>query len=163
MEIPIRFDIKNAGYGMKRYATVEEVDAAFWELCMAPSAEEQGLSPNDEYTIVGMDEHGNESELNQEQVLDGMREQGIWGFITEDKRIHFWADEKCSVEVLVRFFAHEVGHHTGTPEEDPLKEELRAEQFASVAISALQLAMATATGSAMVKEAAMQSKAAVVH
>ena len=89
---------------------------------------------------VDQDENGVE-EFNFDDHVEMIKMQGVWGYITHtDSTIHYWIDKTRNFKVkdLLHFFAHEIGHGTGTPLEDHFQEEMRAEEFASVAMLAYQ-------------------------
>lgn len=75
-----------------------------------------------------------------EQYLEGLIQQGVYGFIDEDNVIHFWIGKDLPIEELIHFFAHEIGHRTGTPIEDDFQEEMRAEGYGYSATLAYKFA-----------------------
>lgn len=121
------------------YSSPEEVHRLMWE----PSAIDAGMTYEQmmsECEVCGEDEHGNEVTIPPGAEFEGMRKQGCWAFIdTLNSCIHAWADESTDPEMVLHMLAHEIGHATGTPESDPLQEEMRAEQFGRVAKLAYQL------------------------
>ena len=121
------------------YDSPEEVHRSLW----SEAAAEYGV-PVDELlqgTEVGaLDENGQEVSVTQEQVLEGMRAMGCWGWVdTEQNVIHAWMAPDADPELVAHFLAHEIGHVTGHPDPDDFQEEMRAEQFGYVASQALRL------------------------
>ncbi len=126
----------NRVFDITWYKTPEEVDAAYWQ----PTYDDKEELYDSEFQCV--DDQGNEIELTYEQCIEGIKAQGCWGWVdTEKKVIHAWADESTDPAVVIHMLAHEVGHITGTPCEDHVEEELRAEQFGEVAAEAYRLFM----------------------
>ena len=117
----------------------ESVHRAMWE----ESAIDAGLTYEQmlaESAACGEDEHGNEIEFTHEQELDGMRQQGCWGFVdSRTNIIHAWAADSAPRGFILHMLAHEIGHVTGEPHPDELQEEMRAEQFGRVAKLAYEL------------------------
>lgn len=121
------------------YDSPEEVHRSLW----SEAAAEYGV-PVDELlqgTEVGaLDENGQEVSVTQEQVLEGMRAMGCWGWVdTEQNVIHAWMAPDADPELVAHFLAHEIGHVTAHPDPDDFQEEMRAEQFGYVASQALRL------------------------
>ena len=59
-------------------------------------------------------------------------ETGYYGWVDEDKIIHFWIDrtKNIPIEELLHFLGHEIGHQIGTPNiNSAYKEELRADEY----------------------------------
>ena len=81
---------------------------------------------------------GQEHECSAEDILAGLQVTGCWGFVDKQSTIHFWAKPDADPKTLVHFFAHEIGHRTGTPCEDEVEEERRAETFGEVAAQAFE-------------------------
>lgn len=121
------------------YASPEEVHGSLW----SEAAAEHGVTVEEllQGTEVGaLDENGQEVSVSQEQVLEGMRAMGCWGWVdTELKVIHAWMAPDADPGLVAHFLAHEIGHVTGHPDPDDLQEEMRAEQFGHVASQALRL------------------------
>ncbi|MEZ8121072.1 hypothetical protein ACED30_16315 [Vibrio splendidus] len=116
----------------KRYATAADVLAAHWEIPVKELADSE---------FGGLDGQGKAVEsLSAEDMLDGIELQKVWGFIDGDSCIHYWAALDAELSMVVHFFAHEIGHHTGTSLDDHFAEEMRAEEFGLVARSALEFA-----------------------
>lgn len=112
---------------LKRYETLEEVQAALMDT---------SVDQLSEYVIGTVDEAGEETEHSPDDVAADIKEYlHIWGY-SKDRVIHYWVDSSCSRENLIRFFAHELGHMTGTSLEDVTEEEARAERYAQVAVQA---------------------------
>lgn len=121
------------------YPDLEAVDRAMWE----PVAIEQGMTWEemvDQCDVICQDEQGNEVVLSRDEQLAAMRAQGCWGFLDSNTNtIHAWAAPDADRASVLHMLAHEVGHATGTPLQDGLQEELRAEQFGRVAALAYSL------------------------
>lgn len=121
------------------YDSPEEVHRVMWE----PLAIAEGMTYDEmmaESEVCGEDEHGNEVVIPPGAEFEGMRAQGCWAFVdTMTNTIHAWAAQDADRGMVLHMLAHEVGHVTGEPHEDPLQEELRAEQFGRVAALAYSL------------------------
>jgi hypothetical protein len=123
-------------FTLKKYNTIEEImQSAF-------SSEEEPVSLEElsDSEVVGLTGSNEEITITFEQQKQGLEEQGYWGWIDEENTIHYWMGKEIELEELIHFFAHEVGHRTGTPLEDGFDEEMRAEDFGSVATMAYKLA-----------------------
>ncbi len=124
---------KETGFTTKRYLTDAECLAAHWEI----SVEELNESE-----FGALDGQGGSVEgLSAVDMLEGIELQKVWGFVGNDKCIHYWAHPNADLSMVVHFFAHEMGHQTGEPLSDHLAEELRAEDFGHVARHALDFAV----------------------
>lgn len=89
------------------------------------------------------DSEGKEYTLTFDEVISNIKKQGFWAHIgTKDKIIRYWIDKdnNLNLKELIGFFAHEIGHVSGTPIEDELKEEMRAEEYSYVASLAYDFA-----------------------
>ena len=116
----------------KRYSTAVDVLAAHWEIPVKELADSE---------FGGLNGQGEAVEnLSAENMLEGIELQKVWGFIDGDRCIHFWAAPDVELSMAVHFFAHEIGHKTGTALDDHFAEEMRAEDFGHVARSALDFA-----------------------
>lgn len=120
----------DCGVKVKRYESLTAVHCALWECT------EDDLLRG---TLGGTDLGGVTTEHSYSEVLEAGRLAGVFGF-TDGETIHYWADEGVALEMLVRFFGHELGHMTGTACEDDMAEEMRAEEYSAVAVKALELA-----------------------
>ena len=94
----------------KRYKSPEAASAVFWGI-----SEEELMEGN----ITNFDEDGELSEFPAEQVMEGIRKVGVWGFVDPECCIHFWCTDDIDMKDLIGFFAHEIGHRTGRPIYDP--------------------------------------------
>lgn len=99
----------------------------------------EGLDFNDDMQIICHDKYGNPDIMTISEQMNYIIKQGIWGFI-HDTNIHIWYNSEVSLENLIYFFSHELGHITGECENDPIKEEIRVEQYSNVALNAYILA-----------------------
>lgn len=123
---------------MTWYDTPQEVHRAMW----TPVALEEGMSYEDicETLGGGTDADGNIVEITYEKEMAAIREMGVWGFAdTLDRHIHAWADPSTPRETVIYMLAHEIAHLAGTPSEDDVQEELRAESYGAVAAQAFSL------------------------
>lgn len=121
-------------FTIKKYEKIADIFASSIE---ADELEED-LS---NYYIEGVDVDNELHTIAYEQWEEGIKEQGIWGFVDGDNVIHYWVGKELTTEELIHFFAHEIGHNTGKQHKDFLKEELRAESYALVAKLAYQMAI----------------------
>lgn len=79
--------------------------------------------------------------MTHEALMAAIRSQGVWGFVdANSRRIHAWASPDAPRETVVHMLAHLIFHMTGTPHDDDLEEEMRAEQFGRVAALAVSFA-----------------------
>lgn len=90
------------------------------------------------------DHEGNEGTIGEAGIRKGVEANGIWGFV-EDNTIHMWADlDRITFENLLFFIGHEIGHtvpDSKLPDEDPLKDEQRADGYGFAAKEAYRLAL----------------------
>ena len=122
---------------LKRYNSHEEILASYHKCT---------VSELKESTLGGEDIEGNECEYSIDDAIAGMDITGCWGYVDEQNTIHFWAKSDVDDKTLVHFFAHEIGHCSGTPCEDYMEEERRAETFGEVAAQAFEFAQAVKQG-----------------
>ncbi len=131
---------------LKRYDSIEEVRAASWGLTV-----EEFMDCDEEQEAYDL--NGNKVEgFTFAQELQNLKSMGYWGFVHVEKdqnTIHVWYDEKAGVtlEELIHFFGHEIGHATGTNingDEDDVEayaeEEKRADSYGEVANLAFKFA-----------------------
>lgn len=74
-----------------------------------------------------------------EHFVAQIRSEGLWGFVETGRsppRVNFWNKGEATEEELTHFFAHEMGHCVGMPEQDGWPEENRAEDYGFVAVLA---------------------------
>ncbi len=123
-------------FTLKRYATVDEIVLASFQI------EDESLTLKDlmESTLGGFDQNESEMEFSYEQQKDGIVEQGHWGWIDRNKVIHYWIGKELTMEDLIHFFAHEIGHRTGESDKDYFQEEMRAEGYGKAATLAYKFA-----------------------
>ncbi|MDH0348121.1 hypothetical protein [Aeromonas dhakensis] len=121
------------------YDSPEDVHNSLW----GETAAEHGVTVGELLQgseVGGLDENGQEVSVSQEQLLEGMRAMGCWGWVdTELNVIHAWMAPDADPGLVAHFLAHEIGHVTGHPDPDDFQEEMRAEQFGHVASQALRL------------------------
>lgn len=116
---------------MKRYRTVEDL------ICPYLRIRRKEIAAG---TIRGWDSDGNTTEFSIREIVDVIRETGIWGYTDNFGCIHYW-HEKATFPSILEFFAHEIAHNTGKPCEDKTEEELRADEYAKVAVQAYDFAL----------------------
>ena len=126
----------NKDFSLKKYNSIDEVILASWQ------NEDNSIILEDlkEATIGGLDINENEHEFSYEDQKEGIEKQGIWGWIGDDKVIHYWIGKELSMEELIHFFAHDIGHQTGIKDEDEFQEEMRAEGYGHTATMAYSFA-----------------------
>ena len=117
---------------IKGYKTPEECFAAYFGL---ESAEE--LSEAESFG--GLSSEGEEVILSDKDIFDGIRQQGVWGWVDDSDVIHYWRSTNVDNSVVMHFIGHEIGHRTGEQLEDPIAEEERAEEFGFSAAKAFEL------------------------
>lgn len=123
-------------FTLKKYNSIDEILYASFAVDYPDmSMDEFKSSP-----FGGLDENQNPIVFSYEQQKDGIEEQGLWGWVSDDKVIHYWVGKEVSLEELIHFFAHEIGHRTGTPIEDDFQEEMRAEGYGETAKLAYKFA-----------------------
>lgn len=67
-------------------------------------------------------------------------DQPMWAFAdTENFLIHAFAGPDVALGEVMRMIGHEIGHLVGTPCDDPIAEERRADAFGDVAALAYEL------------------------
>lgn len=102
-----------------------------------PMADDAGMTVEQllaEGEMVGEDYQGNEIKMDEGQVLESIEAMGLWGFADSvTNTIHLWAAPATSPRLVAELVGHELGHLTGPQLADDLQEEMRADQFASVA------------------------------
>lgn len=117
---------------LKGYKTPEECFAAYFGL---ESMEELSESES----LGGLNSDGEEVILSDEDIFDGMRQLGVWGWVDDSDVIHYWRSEDVDNSIVMHFLGHEIGHRTGEQLEDPIAEEERAEEFGRAAAKAFEL------------------------
>lgn len=125
------------------YKTAEEVFEAYFGF-QGEAKDFEPLSDAEISTInaeiIALCESGEHHEISAHETIQAMKDQGVWGFAETDARvIHAWADPQADPADVLHMLAHEIGHLTGTPDEDDLREELRADSFGKVAAQAYRL------------------------
>lgn len=123
-------------FSVKEYSSINEVFLSSFEIDC------ESLSTKDlqELKAGCLDSDNNEIDISFEKFKESIEEQGIWGWVDENKVIHCWVGKNLPLEDLIHFFAHEIGHRTGKPNKDFLKEELRAEEFGNVSVLSYKFA-----------------------
>jgi len=123
-------------FTLKKYNSIDEIILACWK------NEDNSITLEDlkDSTIGGLDSNENEHEFSYEDQKEGIEKQGIWGWIGDDKVIHCWIGKELSMEELIHFFAHEIGHQTGIKDDDAFQEEMRAEGYGHTATTAYEFA-----------------------
>lgn len=129
--------MENKEFKLKRYDSIDEVVLAAWK------EEDDTITMEDlkSSSMGGLDGNENEVEFSYNDQKEGIEKQGYWGWIDENKLIHFWIGKKdVSMEELIHFFAHEIGHRTDKPYKNGFKEEMRAEGYGRTATLAYEFA-----------------------
>ncbi len=124
-------DTKEILFTLKKYDTIEEIVAASFDC---------PLEDIQQCAMGGFDSDENDIEFSFEDQKKGIEAQGVWGWIDEQKVIHYWLGKELPMEDLIHFFAHEIGHRTGEPDKDDFKEEMRAEGYGRTATLAYEFA-----------------------
>lgn len=115
-----------------RHDSLEEIVSLYWHL------EENGLTFQEWLCCEcgGLDYEGNEVEHSPQDMIDGIRLTGVWGFADEAKgEVHAWID-KYDLPTLLWFFGHEIGHCFDViVEKSPehTRSEIRAETYGRAA------------------------------
>lgn len=97
----------------------------------------------------GVTDDGEAVALRFEQVIEGVRAQGAWGYCDQRRgEIHAWIAPDCEMGQAVHFLAHELTHATGLDVTGPadLDDEVRAELVGRIARRAYELAVARRRG-----------------
>lgn len=90
--------------------------------------------------MVGDVQSGKEP-FTLQNVLDGIAQDGIWGFTDQCHVIHYWYDpEICTTERRVNFWGHELSHAVMEPLlaafPDGLSDEILANVMGEIAVMA---------------------------
>lgn len=75
----------------------------------------------------------------RDRLLQRLKKMGFWGLVRHQPgppTLHWWHDGKRPYRTLLTFFAHELGHIV----DEDADREVRADQYAAVAIKAHNLA-----------------------
>ncbi len=128
-------------FKLKRYKKLEEVFSIGFEI---PIEELENSS------LGAVMDDGEEVEISLNEELKNIKEIGYHGCIDKNNVIHFWIDnnKNISLEDLIFFFGHEIGHRTGKPIKGNhikdkmicVKEEHRADKYGNVAKLAFKFA-----------------------
>lgn len=125
-----------------RYETPEDINAAFLHEITKRAGEGNALDEADVMTDIVTTEDGQTIEISEEMLITMISTMPCWGFSDSiDHVIHYWARKDCDFESAVSFFAHEIGHLVGRPCENTVKEEARADMYATVALQAMAFGM----------------------
>lgn len=114
--------------GVVWYQTAEDIFAAFRE----------GWAEDSDAQWGGETADGEEVSFTAEEMLDGIRAQGVWGF-ERAGAIHLWAEpEKVETTEFAHLVAHEISHavcaHEGT-----LEDEIEADRYGAVAAQTIKV------------------------
>lgn len=123
-------------FTLKKYDTVDEILYASFAIDY-PDMDFEEFKKSD---FGGLDQDQKELKITYEQQVDGIKSMGYWGWVSEDKVIHYWVGKKVPIEELIHFMAHEIGHRTGIPIKDDFQEEMRAEGYGEAATLAYKFA-----------------------
>lgn len=119
------------------YDTPEELLKTFWQFG-DETADFEGC------TFGGEDAEGNEVEFDLDDMVDGVKKQGMWGYAeSKTGKVHIWVDPASASKDVMFFLGHELGHLSGTPieqttEPGDIREEKRADEYATVAKTAFE-------------------------
>lgn len=123
-------------FTLKKYDSIDEILYASFAIDY-PDIDSEEFKKSD---FGGTDQNENEVKFTYQQHVDGIKEQGYWGWVSEDKVIHYWVGKKVPIEELIHFFGHEIGHQTGIQIKDDFQEEMRAEGYGHAAVLAYKFA-----------------------
>ena len=119
----------------------QSVHRAMWE----PVAASEGITYEgmmSDSVGVASSADGVDFELSYADEMAALESQGCWAFVdTEAGVIHAWVSPDVPRLRVVHMFAHEIGHMVGTPLDDDIAEEMRAEEFGRVAAMAFDMMM----------------------
>jgi|ERR1035437_6515255 hypothetical protein len=122
---------------LKKYESIDELILASYQDYENPLTIEDMKGCE----VVGLDQHEQEVKISYDQQKEGIEKQGHWGWIDKQKVIHYWIGKDLTLKALIHFFAHEIGHRTGTENEDDFQEEMRAEGYGDAATLAYEFAL----------------------
>lgn len=123
-------------FSLKKYASIDE-------LMLASIQDEENSLTIDDLNgmgIGGLTIDEKEVEFPCAKQKEGIVEMGLWGWIDEGRVIHYWIGKELPIQELIHFFAHEIGHRTGTQYVDDFQEEMRAEGYGFTAVLAYEFA-----------------------
>ena len=123
-------------FTLKKYDSIDEILYASFAIDY-PDMDFEEFKKSD---FGGLDQDEKELKFTYEQHKEGIEFAGLWGWISEDKVIHYWVGKVIPMEELIHFLAHEIGHRTGIPIKDNYKEEMRAEGYGHAATLAYKFA-----------------------
>ncbi len=128
---------------IKWYDRAEDVFLAYWSKCDdGAGLTLDELLEDDQRVVATTMESGEDVDVSAATMLAGIEMMGCWGFVDiKDKRIHAWAAPMTDPLRVMEMLGHELGHLTGQPDADDLREERRADQYGSVAAQAYRLLM----------------------
>lgn len=106
------------------YATLAELWEVLW-----------GEDINDDITIVGVDESGDEVSVPLAVAVAGIKQTGCYAFIKQAhsvNELHLWVDtQRVDKRELMQMLGHELGHMQGATE-DVVEEERKAEHYGDI-------------------------------
>ena len=121
--------------------SAQSVHRAMWE----PVAASEGITYDDmmaDSVGVATSADGIDFELSHADETASLESQACWAFVdTGAGIIHAWVSPDAPRSRVVHMFAHEIGHMVGTPLDDDIAEEMRAEEFGRVAAMAFDMMM----------------------
>jgi hypothetical protein len=121
--------------------------------CVAASCACEGESIDNAETWGGTDQDGKEVSYPLEKMLEGLNEQGIWGFAHGPRNtIHYWMNETADPQQIHWFLAHELAHLFMPEVANDYEEEMQAERIGAIAAKAHSLSRALAAGRSPVPE-----------
>jgi hypothetical protein len=118
---------------IKRYKSLDALIGSFF------GCKIKNLS---EYTLGCQDTDSGETvQVSYDDFKSSIEETGSWGYCNlNDKTIKVWHKEDSSLESLISFIAHEVGHLNGKQYKNVLKDEIKAVNYEDVAVYAYRVA-----------------------
>jgi len=118
---------------LKKYNTIDDIILSPYH--------DGDINKEDIDGLVGFDLEGNEHEFSFEEYKNYLIQQGYWGWVDNNNVIHYWVgNPDVSIEELLFFFGHEIGHRIGEPLENEVEEEKRANEYGLVAELAYKFA-----------------------
>lgn len=105
-------------FTLKRYDTVEEIVSSSWNITKDDISK---------YEINGETEDRKEVRLSLQSYIDAIKEQEIWGYVSDkDNVIYFWIGKNATPELIIEFFGHELEHKIAPRKRSFVDEEKKA-------------------------------------
>jgi len=116
-------------YDVVLYDSAESVWEAYW-----------GSDFEDNGGFGGFDGKGNEIEMSQKEVINNIKQAGLWGFVSGKDELHIWIDFKTADTIdILSMFSHELGHFQRPHKRDVMQEEMKAEHYSDMTRCAYSL------------------------